>query len=111
MGFGKKCSNCRQNPCTSSCAKQEYPARSSMRPDNGRQASSKDIRKDNAYQAAKARQDAEGRPNSVRHLTAKQIARGDMKKFAGMIERSEHDGDGMKIILTKGNEGRLREYE
>jgi hypothetical protein len=111
MAFGK-CSNCGKNPCTVDCAKQSKPASSgSNRPDGGDQRTKRQARADAAYQAAKNRQDTGGRPHAVRHLTAKQIANGDLKKFEGLIESSKHDGDGLLIILKKGKEEALRNYE
>lgn len=117
MGW-KKCRNCGLNPCKRDCAVQAYPGNPftpvEVTPPRG---NARPIGRDNdrAYQAAKERQDAEGRLHLARRLTADHVKDGVFDKMAKAgdvdLEKSRIGRDGGVVILKKGREGQWTDYE
>jgi hypothetical protein len=116
VAFGRKCSNCKQNPCKSGCAAQQFPASGSarLRPDGGAGLTPRQLREDAAYEAARRRSQQGGSdPHLIRYITEKQRAQGAMNDFRGKIDKvGSVDDDGyIQIILKKGNENELKQYK
>lgn len=117
--FGKKCSNCGNNPCPPACALQAYPnprgslARDVNPPSTRARPLGRD--KDSAYNRAKERQAAEGKPHLARRLTADDVKNGVFDKMARAgdvdLEKSKIGREGGVVILKNGKQGKWTEYE